>query len=63
VRDWVDGIGGSEEWKKKGSGKKFFDNDVKGPTLPTITLEEMKNELGIQSYGDRKTIFQAIQDL
>jgi hypothetical protein len=41
----------------------FAENDVDGSVLLLLTEDDLRDELGIQSLGDRRRLSQAIQRL
>ena len=63
VRDWIDGIGGSKEWKEKGYGKKFFDRNIVGKALKVLTEKHLEEKIGVDDFGDQMLILSNIREL
>ncbi|CAM6090327.1 unnamed protein product [Calypogeia fissa] len=63
--DWS--VGDTAQWlAQQGFARyasSFVDNDIDGAILLLLTEEDLRDELGIQSLGDRKKLIQVIQRL
>lgn len=54
VADWITSIGFAQY------AAQFLNNDIEGPHLLSLTIDELKNDLSINSLGHRKDIMKQI---
>ena len=59
VRNWVDGIGGSEEWRKK----KFFDGGIVGSVLSMVDRNIMGTDMKITFLGKLLRLFESCNNI
>ncbi|CAJ1397918.1 unnamed protein product [Effrenium voratum] len=58
VAGWLDSLDGCSRYIRQ-----FQENLIDGRTLSSLTLEELKGDLGVKELGPRKVIHRAIQQL
>lgn len=61
VKNWIDSLENTNEWKNKENGGKFFENGVDGRSIHEVTVEDLKSWKIL--FGDRIIIINAIKNI